>query len=92
MEKRSRWLQRAQLRALYAFVKYLALSKGDLVRIEVPYMIPERGIIWDYSNLRVGTFREVWEGVVKKAVDEALKLRETRKGVGGASNDDAMES
>lgn len=59
-----------------AFVKHLALSKGDLVRIEAPYTISEGRIIWDYSNLRVRAFREIGEEVVRKAVEEALKLRE----------------
>ncbi len=70
-----------------AFVKYLALSKGDLVRIEAPYVISEGRIIWDHANLRVRAFREIGEGVVKKAVEEALKLRGVQETVG-----EAMES
>lgn len=72
-----------------AFVKYLALSKGDLVRIEVPYTVSEGRIIWDYSNLRVRAFREIGEGVVKKAIEEALKFREEQEAVGETSNSGA---
>jgi len=68
-----------------ALVKYLALSKGDLVRIEAPYTISEGRITWDYSNLRVRAFREIGESVVKKAVEDALKLREAQEAVGEAS-------
>ena len=58
-----------------AFVKNLALSKGDLVRIEAPYTVSGGRIIWDYPNLRVRAFREIGSEVVKKAVEEALKNR-----------------
>lgn len=68
-----------------AFVRFLALSKGDLVRIEAPYTISEGRIIWDYSSLRVRAFREIGEGVVKKAVEEALKLREEQEAMGEAT-------
>ena len=75
-----------------ALVKYLALSKGDLVRIEAPYTISEGRIIWDYSNLRVRAFREIGESVVKKAVEDALKLREAQEAVGEAPGNNAMGS
>ena len=75
-----------------ALVKYLALSKGDLVRIEAPYTISEGRIIWDYSNLRVRAFREIGESVVKKAVEDALKLREAQEAVGEVPGNNAMGS
>jgi len=75
-----------------ALVKYLALSKGDLVRIEAPYTISEGRIIWDYSNLRVRAFREIGESVVKKAVEDALKLREAQEAVGEATGNNSMGS
>ena len=75
-----------------ALVKYLALSKGDLVRIEAPYTISEGRIIWDYSNLRVRAFREIGESVVKKAVEDVLKLREAQEAVGEATGNNSMGS
>jgi hypothetical protein len=75
-----------------ALVKYLALSKGDLVRIEAPYTMSGGRIIWDYPNLRVRAFREIGESVVKKAIEDALKLREAQEAVGETPSNNAMES
>lgn len=57
------------------FVRYLALSKGDLVRIEAPYSLKEGKINWEYSGLKVRAFREIGREVVAKAVEEALKTK-----------------
>jgi len=62
-----------------AFVKHLALSKGDLVRIQVSYSIKDGRINWDYSSIKARAFREIGEEVVAKAIEEALKSRETEK-------------
>ncbi|RLG08170.1 MAG: DUF2258 domain-containing protein [Thaumarchaeota archaeon] len=62
-----------------AFVRNLALSKGDLVRIEAPYTISNGRIVWDLRGLRVRAFREIGEEVVEKAVEEALKAREAQQ-------------
>jgi len=64
-----------------AFVKNLALSKGDLVRIEIPYTVSGGRISWDYSGLKVRAFREIGEEVVEKAVEEALKNRQAQEAV-----------
>lgn len=56
-----------------AFVKKLALSKGDLVRIEAPYTVRDGKISWDLSGLRVRAFRELGGEVVAKALEEAVK-------------------
>ncbi len=62
-----------------AFVKHLALSKGDLVRIEASYTIKDGKIIWDFSSLKVRAFREIGEEVVAKAIEEVLKSKEAEK-------------
>ena len=62
-----------------AFVKYLALSKGDLVRIEAPYKVSDGRITWDLRELKVRAFREIGEEVVEKAIEEALKAREAQQ-------------
>ena len=62
-----------------AFVRNLALSKGDLVRIEAPYSLSNGRIVWDLRGLRVRAFREIGEEVVEKAVEEALKAREAQE-------------
>jgi len=62
-----------------AFVKHLALSKGDLVRIEASYKIKDGKIIWDFSSLKVRAFREIGEEVVAKAIEEVLKSKEAEK-------------
>ena len=64
-----------------AFVRNLALSKGDLVRIEIPYTVSGGRISWDYSSLKVRAFREIGEEVVEKAVEEALKGRQAQEAV-----------
>ncbi|HDD43060.1 MAG TPA: DUF2258 domain-containing protein [Nitrososphaeria archaeon] len=64
-----------------AFVRNLALSKGDLVRIEIPYTVSGGRISWDYSGLKVRAFREIGEEVVEKAVEEALKGRQAQEAV-----------
>lgn len=64
-----------------AFVKNLALSKGDLVWIEVPYVVSEGKITWDYSGLKVRAFREIGEEVVEKAIEKALKNRQAQEAV-----------
>ena len=58
-----------------AFVKHLALSKGDFVRIEIPYTLKNGKIVWDLSNLKVRAFREIGPEVVASAIKEALKSR-----------------
>lgn len=60
-----------------AFVNKLALSKGDLVRVEIPYSVENGRISWDYSNLRVRAFREIGQEVVAKAIEEAVKAVES---------------
>jgi len=60
------------------FVNKLALSKGDLVRIEIPYTVENGKISWDYDNLRVRAFREIGQEVVAKAVEEAAKTITSR--------------
>ena len=62
-----------------AFVKYLALSKGDLVRIEASYKVSDGRITWDLRELKVRAFREIGEEVVEKAIEEALKAREAQQ-------------
>lgn len=62
-----------------AFVKHLALSKGDLVRIQISYSIKDGRINWDYSSIKARAFREIGEEVVAKAIEEALKSREAEK-------------
>ena len=62
-----------------AFVKYLALSKGDLVRIEAPYKVSDGRITWDLRELKVRAFREIGEEVVEKAIEEALKAKEAQQ-------------
>jgi len=62
-----------------AFVKHLALSKGDLVRIEASYVVKDGKINWDFLSLRVRAFREIGEEVVAKAIEEVLKSREAEK-------------
>jgi len=57
------------------FVKHLALSKGDLVRIEVPYSLKGGRITWDLSGLKVRAFREIGQEVVAKAIEEVLKVK-----------------
>lgn len=64
-----------------AFVKNLALSKGDLVRIEIPYTVSGGKTSWDYSGLKVRAFREIGEEVVEKAVEEALKSRQPQEAI-----------
>lgn len=64
-----------------AFVKNLALSKGDLVRIEIPYVVSGGRISWDYSGLKVRAFREIGDEVVEKAVEEALKSGQAQEAV-----------
>ncbi|MCX8187799.1 MAG: DUF2258 domain-containing protein [Nitrososphaeria archaeon] len=58
-----------------AFVKHLALSKGDLVRIEAPYSLRGGRINWKFSGLKVRAFREIGREVVAKAIEEALRAR-----------------
>lgn len=57
------------------FVKHLALSKGDLVRIEAPYSLRDGRINWEFPELRVRAFREIGREVVAKAIEEALKAK-----------------
>ncbi len=70
-----------------AFVKNLALSKGDLVRVEAAYTVKDGRIIWFFSNLRVRAFREINEEVVAKAVEEALKSRTAEERAASGSLD-----